>query len=116
MGIVLYNQRTQKVLAGELKVAHHFLKRLKGLMFTKKFPECGGLIIEPCSGVHTFFMRYSLDVILLDKESHVLYKAIGMPPNKMTPYFRQSHFAVELPGGTLLQQDISPGDELLFWF
>jgi len=116
MDKVLYNRTTRQVLARELKVAHHFLERLKGLMFTKKFPECGGLIIEPCGGVHTFFMRYPLDIILIDAQNVVLYKKIAILPNRLTPYFKCSRIAVELPAGTLLQQSVSLGDELQILF
>lgn len=112
MGMILYNWTTREVLARDVNVAYCFAKRFKGLMFTKKFPDCGGLIIKPCGGVHTFFMRYPLDVILLDEQNRIIYKKINMPPNRITSYFRRSRTAVELPGGSLLGRDVSHGDEL----
>lgn len=53
-----------------LKVLCTFSERLKGLLFT--VPHCIVVMLAPCSCVHTWFMRYELDIAFLDKTGQVL--------------------------------------------
>ena len=46
----------------------NFLERMRGLLGTKNLDNDEGLLIAPCSSVHTFGMRYSIDVLFLDKQ------------------------------------------------
>ena len=99
-------------MAEKVKLADDFEGRLKGLMFTKVFPACGAVIIKPCRGIHTFFMRYPLDILLLDEENKVVYKQESLPPGRFTPLLSRSKIAVELPAGSFSRKEVSLGDEL----
>lgn len=107
------NTRTGQTIQDNLRVVATFSGRFKGLMFTRTFPKYGGIIIKPCQGVHTFFMRYPIDVLLLDGENRVIYQKIMLRPNRMTPFIRGAKIAVEMPGGTLQERPVSLGDMLL---
>ena len=52
--------------------ADTFLKRFLGLMGRSKLPQGHGLLLSPCSSVHMCFMRFSIDVVYLDEEGHIL--------------------------------------------
>jgi uncharacterized protein len=52
-------------------VARSFWRRLLGWM-GRRIPECQGLLITPCSSVHTAFMRGAIDVVFLDANAQVL--------------------------------------------
>ena len=108
----LLNKTTGEVLAKKVKLADDFKGRLKGLMFTRVFPACGALIIEPCRGIHTFFMCYPLDILLLDERNKVIYKQESLPPGRFTPFSCRSKIAVELPAGSLKGKEVSLGDEI----
>ncbi len=108
----LVNKTTGEVLAEKVKLADNFGGRLKGLMFTKVFPAYGAVIIKPCRGIHTFFMCYPLDILLLDERNKVIYKQESLPPGRFTPFLSRSRIAVELPAGSLKGKEVSLGDEV----
>jgi uncharacterized membrane protein (UPF0127 family) len=51
---------------------NNFFKRLKGLLGKKVFPKGTVYWIAPCNSVHTFWMKFPIDVIFLDKDMTVL--------------------------------------------
>lgn len=113
--MLLWNRTTGEIVGENIKAAAGFRDRLRGLMFSRNFPEHGGLVIRPCRGVHTFFMRYPLDILLLNAQGRIIYKKESLPPNRVTPFLRQAETAVELPGGSMSGKKIYRGDELIFF-
>ena len=65
----LYNLNKNATLPLGVKVAAGFFSRLKGLMFTDEsdFPKGKALLLYPCSAIHSFFMRFDIDVVFLEK-------------------------------------------------
>ena len=53
-------------------IADTFLTRFAGLMFRKKLPPATGLFLAPCNSVHMCFMRFSIDVVYLDKDYNII--------------------------------------------
>ena len=64
----------------EIKIADSFFTRLAGLMFQKKLPQATGLLLDPCNSVHMCFMRFSIDVIYLDKDYKILKVVKNLRP------------------------------------
>ena len=64
----------------EIKIADSFFTRLAGLMFQKKLPQATGLLLAPCNSVHMCFMRFSIDVIYLDKDYKILKLVKNLRP------------------------------------
>jgi len=56
----------EKVLSVE--TADNFLNRFLGLMGRKNLEKGRGLLLAPCNSVHMMFMRFSIDVVYLDKD------------------------------------------------
>lgn len=96
-----FNPQTQEVFADDLKLNNTFFSRLAGLMFKKNLPIGSGIILKPCTQIHTCFMRFNIDVIFLDKDLQVLHVIENMPPWRISPLFLKSYYTVELPAGTL---------------
>jgi uncharacterized membrane protein (UPF0127 family) len=67
--IILSNKGSSKI---ECAVATNFVERAVGLLGRSSLDPNSGLIIEPCKQVHTFFMRFPIDVVFLSKENEVL--------------------------------------------
>ena len=80
----------------KVRTAHSFLKRLLGLMGKRKID---GLLLYPCSQVHTYFMRMPIDVVYLDKTGKVLLCLEALYPNKTGRYVKGSFYVLELPMG-----------------
>lgn len=101
------------VLAEQAHRARTFGARLKGLMFSPGPRPGEALVIEPCTSVHTCFMRVPIDVLLASREGRVLGVVHGLRPWRLSPWFPRARYVVELPAGTLRLTGTAPGDELL---
>lgn len=99
-------------LANQAELADTWLRRLVGLLGRSGLPAGGGLIIEPCSSVHCVGMRFTIDVLFVDKDGIVLY-ARTLRPQRFSPMVRRARRAIELPEGTIGRTGTLPGDRLL---
>lgn len=77
----MYVYMCENISRLQLKVewVESFIKRLKGLMFRSTLPPDEGILLFPCSSIHTCFMRFSIDAIYLDHGFHVLGKETVAP-------------------------------------
>lgn len=96
-----FNPKTQEVFADNLKMNDTYFSRLIGLMFKKNLPAGSGIILKPCTQIHTCFMRFNIDVIFLDDNLRVLHVIENMRPWRISPLFLKARYTVELPAGTL---------------
>lgn len=61
-------------------IARTFAERARGLIGRPPPPPGEGLLIEKCSAIHTFFMRYPIDATFLDRDGAVVRTVRGIPP------------------------------------
>jgi uncharacterized membrane protein (UPF0127 family) len=64
-------------------VAEGTRARLLGLAWLDDIPGDCGLLIPRCSSVHTFGMRFALDIYFLDHERRVIRRAEAVPPRRV---------------------------------
>lgn len=64
--------KTLDIMGVKARVACTFFERARGLIGTCDLPRGEGLFIPKCNAVHTFFMRYPIDVTFFDKEMKVV--------------------------------------------
>ena len=107
----LLNCMTGEVLAEQVQVAEDFLSRLIGLMGRKTMADGSALILRPCRSVHTFFMRFNIDLVFLDRRGMVVHLIKDMPPFRISPVVMRASLVIELPGGTVRNR-LRPGDVL----
>jgi uncharacterized membrane protein (UPF0127 family) len=91
---------TGAVVVSDLEIADGFWSRFKGLQLRKEFPVGAGLLLVPCSSVHTFFMRFAIDVILLDRTGRVLAVHRSIQPWRIVAPAAGAHATLEVPAGT----------------
>lgn len=104
------NTSRGRVLATRVCVADRWWQRLRGLLGTSSLPPGEGMLLHPCPSVHTFGMRYPLDVAFLDRSGTVLAVYPALAPNRLTRIHRGATFALELAAGSL--GDTRPDDSL----
>ncbi len=102
------------IIASRAEQARSFWARLRGLMFRAALPEGGGLVIEPNTSIHTFWMRFPIDVIFVDRANRVVGLVAAMPPNRPYAGARGAHRTVELPAGCIAASATTIGDLLRF--
>ncbi len=109
---MLYNVTRNTVLALEVETAFTFLARFKGLMLRAELPQGKAMILAPCPSVHMFFMRFSLDVVFANKDYRVVGIEENLRPWQISKTYRNAHFAIELPTGTVSRTRTQVGDLL----
>ena len=108
------NTSRETELASNARAANTFWSRLVGLLGRKSLEPGEALLIEPCSSVHTAFMRFTIDVVYLDKERRVIKMVPRMVPFRASALWRGGHSVVELPAGRIEDTSTSVGDQLAF--
>lgn len=108
-----FNKSSGRMLARKLRVAQTLAARAKGLLGEKELPEGEGLLIRPCLGVHTFLMRFPIDVVFLDGTNRVLATVSDLKPHRMTGLLVKSSSALELPAGAVAASRTRPGDQIV---
>lgn len=68
---------------GEVILAASLKERMRGLLGRDELPADTAMLIEPCGSIHTFFMRFDLDLIFLDKHNRVLRVCRNVRPARM---------------------------------
>jgi uncharacterized protein len=101
-----------KELALHLALADTLLARLKGLLGRSALPAGEGLWIKPCNSVHTFGMKFPIDVVFLDQGKRVVGVAKALRPNRISRIYSAAKSVIELPAGTIDASDTVPGNQL----
>lgn len=109
----IINKTNNSVVSEEVIFANTPLKRMKGLLGRKELKKGQALVIRPCNSIHTFFMRFSIDVLFVDKENRVIKIISCLKPFRLSPVYFNSAFTVELPVGTIQSASIKEGDTLV---
>lgn len=99
--LVARNASTDTVLAEHVGVAATRLARATGLLTRSSLPAGEALLIAPSRGVHTWGMRFAIDVIALDHGGKVIDCVSRMAPWRVRLPRRGTAGVLELPAGTL---------------
>lgn len=110
--VKLVNITRGEVLAGKAAVAETPGSRRRGLLSTDSLPDGEGLLIVACRQVHTFGMRYPIDVIFVDESWTVKRIVHAMKPGRLTTLVMSSRAVLELPAGKAAQTGTTMGDLL----
>ena len=88
-------------------------KRRTGLLKHESLPEGEGLWIVPCEGVHSFGMKFTIDVLYLNKKRVVMKVRKNMVRWRVS-FCLLAHSVLELPAGMIEKTGTEPGDQLEF--
>ena len=110
----IINKTKGKILAEKAGLANTIFSRSKGLLGRKDFKQGEALIIVPCNSIHTFFMRFAIDVLFVDSENKVIKAISNMRPFRLSNLYFSARYTIELPTGTIKTTSTAPGDILEF--
>ena len=108
----LINQTKNTILAQDVFIANTPFKRIKGLLGRKVFLSGQAIILEPCNSVHTFFMRFPIDILFVDKNYKVIQAIPKFNPNRISRIYWHSSKVIELPAGRLVLTNTQVKDQL----
>ena len=101
------------VLASTVEVADTSAKRSKGLLGRNSLGPGEGLWIVPCESVHTFGMRFAIDLVYLDREHRIRKIRRNVVPWRVSLCL-SAHSVIELASGSIRDQDAQLGDKVEF--
>jgi uncharacterized protein len=86
--------------------------RLRGLLGRRELSPEEGLLIRPAPSIHTWFMRFAIDAVFLDRELRVVGISDGVLPWR-TAGRRGAKAVLELPAGESARRGLAPGQRLV---
>ena len=109
--MILVNATKKSVVSDHCRFANTVIKRMVGLLNRKNLAEGEGLLLDRCYGVHTFFMRFSIDILFLDRDLRVIRAVPALPPFR-TSAVRHAVYVLELPVGAIARTHTEAGDQI----
>jgi uncharacterized protein len=92
-------------------VADRMLPRMKGLLGRRELPAGEGMLIRPAPSIHTFFMRFPIDVVFLARDGEVLKVSSNVKPWRARSC-RRAHSVLELAAGEAERRRVARGRRL----
>jgi uncharacterized membrane protein (UPF0127 family) len=108
--IVLLGSEGQ-IVCEPCEIADALCTRIRGLLGRKSLSPGQGLLIRPTWSIHTWFMRFAIDVVFLDRELRILKIKPQLRPWRAAARWR-AHSALELPAGECERLRLEVGDRL----
>ena len=109
--IALVNRRTGQTLASPVDLADTRAARRRGLLGRDALDPAVALVITPCWAIHTAFMRFSIDVIFVNRDGLVMRVASRVAPWRAA-IAPGAYAAIELAAGAAELRDVKIGDRL----
>ena len=99
------------VVCERCRVADRALPRMRGLLGRRGLENGEGLLLKPSPSIMTFFMRFPIDAVFLDREQRVVKVAAGLPPWR-TAAAGRARAVLELAAGEAERVGLAPGARL----
>jgi uncharacterized membrane protein (UPF0127 family) len=112
--MTLIHEPTGVVLAEHLARATSMFAGHNGLLGRDGLEAGHALAIEPCTSIHTCFMRFTIDVLFVSREGQVVRAISNLPPWRLTRIYSRAALVVELPARTIDRAKVREGDKVLF--
>jgi uncharacterized membrane protein (UPF0127 family) len=109
----VFNKTRESFLALNVTPADTHLSRLKGLLGTLRLKSDEGIWISPSQGVHTFGLRFAIDLIYLDANHRVILTIESLGTFRLGPLKMSCESVLELPARTIYASQTQVGDDLL---
>ncbi len=106
------NMKNNRELAVNAVKAESFISRLVGLLSYSHLEKGHGILFTDTNSIHTFFMRFAIDVVFLDRNGVVQKTVANLKPWRIVAPVLSARHCLELPIGTLTLTDTCKGDRL----
>jgi uncharacterized membrane protein (UPF0127 family) len=105
----LYNKTKQTIISHNLILAKSVKQQIVGLLQSKKSTS---MLFHTRFGIHTFGMKYPIDVLVLDSTNHVVKIQHNLFPNRLFFWHPKFPSLIELPKGTIKRAKTTLSDEV----
>ncbi len=101
-----------RVVCERCLVATRPLQRMRGLLGRRELPEGEGILLRRAGSIHTFFMRFPIDVVFLNGQQRVLRVAADVPPWRALVQ-KGARSVLELPAGEAARRGLVVGERVV---
>ena len=108
----LINKKTNKVILSNVIVANNFYTRAIGLMFKSHFDSNSTLWILQTNWIQTFFMKFKIDAVYVNKDLIVKEIHYNLKPWRFAPIVWGANSVFEMNAGIAKENSIQIGDQL----
>jgi len=109
---LLKNLTKQQVITERVIKAQTFWERSKGLLGRDSLDPNTALWISQCPWIHTFFMRFTIDAVFVDRNLKVANIKKQILPNRITMPVLKANSVFEMAAGVAQEKNIHIGDQL----
>jgi uncharacterized membrane protein (UPF0127 family) len=109
--LMLVGPSDSQPIARHIETAFSRADRRRGLLGRLALDRDSALVIAPCWSVHTFHMRFTIDVVFVTRAGTVLALSERLPPWRLAARWG-AYAAIELPEGAVERSGIRRGDGL----
>lgn len=99
----------------QVEHANSFYTRFKGLLGRSGLGVDAGLLITPCSSVHTLGMRFPIGVVFLEGDYTICRIVPVLSPGRLSPWVPRAKHVLEVNPELLQQYPLAVGDSLVFY-
>lgn len=94
-----------------LMVSESAPERMRGLLGRPMLGPAQGMLLDSCRLIHTFGMRYRLDLVYLNRQGLVLKVTEALAARRIDGHWR-AHSVLEMAGGEARRCGIAAGVQL----
>lgn len=105
-------ESTGRVVVPDLEVAVDSATRKKGLLGRDGLAEGTGLVIAPTNAVHTFFMRFPIDIVFVSRPGAIVKVRAGVPAWRLAAALT-GYAVIELAAGGAARAGLQTGERVV---
>lgn len=105
------NTRNGRILARDLIIAFDSKTRKTGLLKHESLEDGSAMLIAPTNAVHTFFMRFPIDIAFVNRDGVIVKTYAALRPWRLAAALR-AYAVIELSAGALARSETTVGDIL----
>lgn len=106
-----YNSGAE-LLIENLELAETLMQRGTGLLGRNGLEPNQALWIKPCNNIHTFFMKFAIDCIFVDRKLEIKKIVKTVKPFRFVGPYWKAHSVIEAPAGFADKMNLQIGDQL----
>jgi uncharacterized protein len=108
----LVNKTKNQIIVAHIEEANSMWSRMRGLLGRTSLPDDAAMYFDMCTSIHTFFMKFTIDVVFVDKNSRVVKTFAKVKPGRLIWPILTARAVYEFSEGTIARTKIEVGDEL----
>lgn len=109
---LIYDISRQHIISDHAKMADTYFSRMIGLLGRPDMQSLDALILTPCNSIHTFGMKFPIDVLFLDSEYKICHLISNMKNRRISKISLKSKYVIELHTGSVDALMLQKGDQI----